>query len=241
MAIRARTDWLVVHVSATRPSQDFGAVDIDRMHRAKGWQGIGYHFVIRRNGKVETGRALNQVGAHVEGWNSTSVGICLIGGIDDAGRPQNNATAAQMAALEQLLRELKGRYLHATICGHRDLSPDRDRDGVIEPHEHIKACPCFDAIPWARLKGLPAAAIRGVWDATAPSIDALSPPDARNAYLQRLLARAGYDFGPIDGVVGKRTKAAIGQFQKWESLPVTGMFDTSTVSRLRDRFEPKAA
>jgi len=240
MTIRSRTDFLVVHVSATRPSQDFGATEIDRMHRAKGWAGIGYHFVIRRNGQVESGRKINLVGAHVEGWNSTSVGVCMIGGISEAGKPEDNATSAQKLSLQQLLRTLVERYPHATSCGHRDLSPDKDHDGVIEPHEYIKACPCFDAIPWARSKGLPAARIRGIWALMAPSIETLNPPDARNAYLQRLLMRAGYAFGPIDGVVGKRTKAAIGLFQQWENLPVTKMFDTATVARLRARFETPA-
>jgi N-acetyl-anhydromuramyl-L-alanine amidase AmpD len=241
MTIRTRTDFLVVHVSATRPSQDYGAVEIDRMHRAKGWAGIGYHFVIRRNGKVETGRAVNQVGAHVEGWNSISLGICMIGGISEAGQPEDNATQAQKLALQQLLRMLAERYPHARILGHRDLSPDKDHDGVIEPHEHIKACPCFDAIPWAHDAGLPAASIRGVWDTAAPPAETLNPPDQRNTYLQRLLARAGYAFGPIDGIVGKRTKAAIGVFQQWEGLGVTKEFDAATVAVLRARFEGPAA
>src|SRR5690606_39171735 len=100
----------------------------------------------------------------------------------------------------QLLRDLSTRYPQARICGHRDLSPDRNRDGVIGPQEHIKACPCFDAIPWASARGLPAARIRGSWNPAAPA--APSGPDARNLYLQRLLARAGYAFGAIDGVVG---------------------------------------
>ncbi len=241
MAIRARTDLIVVHVTATPPGQDIGAREVDAMHRAKGWSGIGYHFVIRRDGKVETGRAVNQVGAHVEGWNSVSIGVSLVGGVDAKGRPEDNATPAQKLSLKQLLGELSKRYVHARICGHRDLSKDLDGDGVVEPNEFVKACPCFDAIPWARSKGLPAAAIRGVWDQAAPSIHELAAPDARNVYLQRLLARAGYAFGPIDGLIGKRTKAAIEQYQSWAQLPVTGRFDEATAGRLRAQFEKAAA
>lgn len=240
MAVRSRTDFLVVHVTATPPSRDIGPREVDAMHRAKGWSGIGYHFVIRRSGKVESGRPVNQVGAHVAGWNSVSLGVSLVGGVDEKGRPQDNRTAEQTLALKQLLAELAKKYPHAKICGHRDLSPDKDGDGIIEPHEHIKACPCFDAIPWAAENGLPAAAIRGVWNAVAPSIHELAAPDARNAYLQTLLARAGYAFGPIDGVVGKRTRNAIEQFQRWEGLPLSGRFDDVTAGRLRSKFEPAA-
>lgn len=241
MAIRSRTDFIVVHVSATPPSMFIGAKEINAMHKAKGWAGIGYAYVIRRNGKVEKGRPDNQVGAHVEGWNSVSLGICVVGGVDANGHAENNMTVAQQPALEELIRSLLQKYRHAKVCGHRDLSPDRDGDGVIEPHEFIKQCPCFDAIPWARAKGLPAANIRGYWDQRAPAIAELTPPDERNVYLQKLLARAGYAFGAIDGHVGKRTAAAIRQFQRWEQLPETGLFDTATVAFLRARFERVAA
>jgi len=241
MAIRSRTDLLVVHVTATPSSRDIGAKEVDAMHRAKGWKGIGYHFVIRRDGTVETGRAINQIGAHVEGWNSVSVGVSLVGGVDERGSPQDNRTPHQTASLISLLKDLQARYPHALVCGHRDLSPDRDRDGVIEPDEFIKACPCFDAIAWARANGLRPANIRGYWDQRAPQIEALAAPDARTAYLQKLLARAGYAFGPIDGHLGKRTKAAIEQFQIWAGLKVTGTFDEQTVQHLRRRFEHKVA
>lgn len=241
MAIRRGTNLLVVHVTATPPSRDIGAKEVDAMHRAKGWKGIGYHYVIRRNGLIEAGRPINQIGAHVEGWNSVSIGVSLVGGVDERGRPQDNRTPQQTASLILLLKNLQGRYPHALVCGHRDLSPDRDRDGVIEPDEFIKACPCFDAIPWARANGRRAANIRGYWDQKAPPIKALVPPDARTVYLQKLLARAGYAFGPIDGHLGKRTAAAISQYQSWAGLKVTGTFDDTTVAHLRARFEQKVA
>lgn len=237
MAVRIRTDLIVLHVSATPPSRDIGAAEIDAMHKAKGWQGIGYHFVIRRNGKVETGRAANQIGAHVAGWNSVSLGVSLVGGVDDHGRPQDNRTAEQNATLLAFLPKLIADYRHAKICGHRDLSPDRNRNGRVDQDEFIKACPCFDAIPWARSHGLPAADIRGYWDQKAPELASLAPPDERNVYLQKLLSRAGYAFGPIDGQIGPRTMEAIRIFQKWAGLPETGDFDGLTVQLLRDRFE----
>lgn len=239
--LRTRTDHMVAHVSATRPTQDFGAKDIDAMHRARGWSGIGYAAVIRLDGREEIGRGYDKVGAHVEGWNSVSFGVCIIGGLDRNGRAANTMNAAQEATLEKIFRRESRNYPKATICGHRDLSPDKDRDGVIEPHEWLKECPCFDAIPWARSKGLPAARIRGVWDKTAPAIADKPVPDARNIYLQKLLAMAGYHFGAVDGIVGERTEGAIRQYQRWAGLPVTGAFDAATVKNLRARFERSAA
>ena len=241
MAIRTRTQLIVLHVTATPPTMDIGAAEVDRMHRARGFNGIGYHYVIRRDGKVEAGRPVDQIGAHVAGWNSVSVGISLVGGVDARGRAEDNRTEAQMASLVPLFQKLLGKYPDAKICGHRDLSPDGDGDGVIEPQEWIKECPCFDAIPWARKNGLPAASIRGYWDRKSPSVHPDDAPDQRTTYLQKLLARSGYAFGPCDGYLGHKTAAAIRQYQTWAGLPATGVFDEVTAAHLRARFEKRAA
>lgn len=145
---RTATDLLVVHCSATRPTQDIGVRDITQWHIQRGFDTVGYHYVIRRNGEVERGRPENAVGAHVRGHNTHSIGICLAGGVDNAGKPANNFTAAQFVALHQLLDELRKRYPDARVLGHRDLSPDRNGDGVISPNEFIKACPSFDVATW---------------------------------------------------------------------------------------------
>ncbi len=240
MSIRRTTKIIVVHVTATPPSADIGAREVDAMHKARGWSGIGYHFIIRRDGRVEHGRAENAIGAHVAGFNSNSLGVSMVGGVDAHGQPENNATPAQWAALEALLRDLVKKYPAARICGHRDLSPDRDHDGIIEPWEHMKACPCFDAIPWAASKGLPVMPIKGVWtEATAATLPSPSSPDGRDLYLQKLLSRAGYEFGALDGIVGPKTGAAIKRFQLAAGLPQTGEFDQDTVKRLRSMFEGK--
>lgn len=163
MAIRKSTKYLVVHVTATPPKADIGVKEVRVMHLARGFADIGYHYVIRRDGRVEKGRGEDQIGAHVQNYNSNSLGVSLVGGVDASGKPQHNATPAQMAALEALLKKLSAKYPNAGVCGHRDLSPDKDGDGIIEPFEHIKACPCFDAIPWAKSKGIKTADIKGNW------------------------------------------------------------------------------
>lgn len=145
---RSCTDWLVVHCSATRASASVCAADIRRWHLARGWVDIGYHYVICRDGTVETGRAESAAGAHVRGFNHASIGICLVGGLDADGKPENNFTDEQFAQLHTLLGELKARYPNAEIRGHRDFSPDLNKDGRITANEFYKACPCFDVREW---------------------------------------------------------------------------------------------
>ncbi|PVZ16426.1 MULTISPECIES: N-acetylmuramoyl-L-alanine amidase [unclassified Pseudomonas] len=148
---RKRTSLLVVHCSATRRDQDIGALQITQWHQQRGWATIGYHYVIRRNGTLETGRDEACVGAHVAGHNAESIGICLVGGVDMLGKPENNFTAAQFETLHGLLGELRSRYPATRIVGHRDLSPDRNGDNHVTPNEWLKACPSFDVGAWLML------------------------------------------------------------------------------------------
>lgn len=145
MTPRKSTKYLVVHCSATRPSQDIGVKEIRQWHKNQGWADIGYHYVIRRDGKVERGRAENLVGSHVAGHNSNSVGICLVGGVSqkDFTKPENNFTKEQFASLKTLLKTLSEKYKGAVVLGHRDFP------------RVAKACPSFDAKAWAKKEGLP--------------------------------------------------------------------------------------
>jgi N-acetylmuramoyl-L-alanine amidase len=141
---RKRTNWLVIHCSATRAVQDIGVKEVTQWHRAQGWSGCGYHFVIRRSGKVEVGRPVDSIGIHVKGYNVNSVGVCLAGGLNNATfKPENNYTPQQWESLKRLLKTLTAKYPKAKVRGHRDF-----------PNVH-KACPCFNAIPWAKKNGFP--------------------------------------------------------------------------------------
>jgi hypothetical protein len=248
MALRKVTTLLVVHVTATPPSRDIGVAEVRKVHLAQGWSDIGYNDLIRRSGALEEGRGVGAIGAHVAGFNSIAYGISMVGGVNAAGQPENNATPQQMATLERRLREVAAMYPGAGVCGHRDLSPDRNGNGIIEPGEWLKACPCFDAIPWAASKGLPVADIKGVWGevfsipaANDAASTKVAGPDARLVYLQKLLAMSGMQFGPIDGIVGERTAAAIRLYQEFHGLPESGTFDAATVALLRNTFEKAAA
>lgn len=145
---RNRTDYIVIHCSATPASRDIGAADIDTMHKGQGWQGIGYHFVIRRNGRVEVGEDLKKVGSHVQGFNSVSVGVCMVGGLGKDGKGENNFTPEQWDSLEDLILLLRKSYPEATIVGHRDMSPDLNKDGVVKQNEWMKECPSFSVTDW---------------------------------------------------------------------------------------------
>lgn len=146
MARKSRNITLiVVHCSATRVTTDYSPDMLERDHRARGFSSAGYHFYIRKSGQRVALRPLTLAGAHVTGFNRDSVGVCYEGGCDAAGNAADTRTAAQKNELGALLRELVVMYPDAEICGHRDLSPDKDGDGVVEPHEWVKMCPCFDA------------------------------------------------------------------------------------------------
>lgn len=131
---RKETKHVIVHCAATKPSMDVGVREIRQWHKERGFLDIGYHFVIRRNGTIEDGRDVNQVGAHTVGQNETSVGVCLVGGVDDKLQPQANFTPQQMATLRKLLGELKVMFPQAVVKGHRDFA--------------AKACPSFDVKRW---------------------------------------------------------------------------------------------
>jgi N-acetyl-anhydromuramyl-L-alanine amidase AmpD len=132
-----KIEGIVLHCSATPAKMDIGAKEITAWHKERGMLTIGYHFVIRRNGTVEKGRDIGTVGAHVEGHNAKTIGICLVGGVNAKMKPEANFTGEQFITLKSLLNTLKASYPTATILGHRDYNPK-------------KACPSFDVKPWVK-------------------------------------------------------------------------------------------
>ena len=135
---------LVIHCSATRYDRDFPVEALRSSHKARGFADIGYHFYIRRSGIVTQHRRLLEVGAHVRGLNRCSIGICYEGGLDVRYRPADTRTEWQKHSLRVLIRTLLMDYPGCRVCGHRDLSPDRNGDGRISPEEWVKECPCFE-------------------------------------------------------------------------------------------------
>ena len=121
---------IIVHCSAVRPDQTSSAAQINTWHRQRGFHlGIGYHYVIRRNGEIEPGRPEWMIGAHCVNHNAHSIGVCYEGGLDIRGQPADTRTAEQKAAMRRLLEELHRRYPRALIVGHRDLNPSKKCPG----------------------------------------------------------------------------------------------------------------
>lgn len=124
---------IILHCAATPEGKDFTVQQIDQWHRQRGFNGIGYHFVIYRDGSVHTGRDINKVGAHCTGQNTGSIGICYIGGCAADGKtPKDTRTEAQKKALRELVEKLCQQYgiSRNNVYGHNEFA--------------AKACPSFD-------------------------------------------------------------------------------------------------
>lgn len=134
MLISSNIKLLIVHCSDTDNEKDLRALDIHKMHLNFGWDGIGYHKVICRSGKIENGRPEYWIGAHVKGKNHISLGVCLIG--------RDMFTNQQFISLEKILRSWKILYPSAKIVGHCDTGHTK------------KTCPNFDVIDWCINKKL---------------------------------------------------------------------------------------
>lgn len=123
---------IIIHCADTPEGRDVKAEEIRRWHtKERGWRDIGYHYVIDLDGTVESGRPIEDAGAHCTGHNKNSIGICYVGGCDEKMQPKDTRTDAQKASLLLLLKDLRKRYPKAKIYGHRDFAQ--------------KACPSFDA------------------------------------------------------------------------------------------------
>lgn len=142
---------LVVHCSA-----GFGNVDsMKAWWRKLGWKTDGYHYVIDLDGTIIPLVPEDKISNGVKGHNSGAINICYIGGVNrkDYSKAEDTRTPEQKTSLEKLLTELKKKYPQAQIKGHRDFSPDKNLNGIIDPWERIKECPSFDAIPeYAHIK-----------------------------------------------------------------------------------------
>ena len=112
---------LVVQSLGTPPSDDIGVRELDRRDREAGFLGIGYHFVVRRDGRVEKGRALQRASAFIPGHNSNSIAICMVGGENENGHELGNYMTEQFDSLLRLLSGLSQTFPDAEVMGHRDL------------------------------------------------------------------------------------------------------------------------
>ena len=125
-----KIDEIIIHCTATVEGKDYHVADVDKWHKARGWKGIGYHYLITLDGTIEKGRPEAEVGAHTVGHNAHSIGICYVGGVDKYMKAKDTRTDAQKEAMWELLRQLLIKYPQASIHGHREFAK--------------KDCPSFD-------------------------------------------------------------------------------------------------
>lgn len=135
--------YIAVHCTASHQSMTIEG--LKQEFKRKGWVNPGYHYVVSPDGKITQLLDEDKVSNGVKGFNSVSINVAYIGGIDTNGKPIDNRTDAQKASLRSLLKMLHKKYPTAVIQGHRDFSPDLNKDGKITPNEWMKSCPCFNA------------------------------------------------------------------------------------------------
>lgn len=167
--MKRRIDRLIVHCSATKPNWMAGRGllakrdEIDRWHREdNGWSGIGYHYLIDRDGHFTQGRDPERTGAHVKGHNTGSLGICLIGGHGAAATDSfaDHFTSAQEKTLVAMLDSWLEDFPQATVHGHNEFAS--------------KGCPGFDVQSW--------------WAAQhPPATDYVKQPKVKTDWLSNLI------------------------------------------------------
>lgn len=135
--------YIAVHCTASHQSMTIEG--LKQEFKRKGWVNPGYHYVVSPDGKITQLLDEDKVSNGVKGFNAVSINVAYIGGIDTNGKPIDNRTTAQKASLRSLLKMLHKKYPTAVIQGHRDFSPDLNKDGKITSNEWMKACPCFNA------------------------------------------------------------------------------------------------
>ena len=121
---------------------DIDAAKIKHWHTVdNGWDDIGYHYVIKRDGTLETGREEHRTGSHARQVNGTSLGICMIGGSNKSGEQENNFNEEQFLTLKEIVTKLKDKYNIEKIIGHYQV-------------DDKKECPSFDVPGWLEKNGL---------------------------------------------------------------------------------------
>ena len=123
---------IIIHCSATPEGREVSVSTIRKWHLQRGFNDIGYHYVIHLDGKISVGRPIEKVGAHCAYENRGSIGICYVGGMTkDMKKPKDTRTQAQKDSLIKLMHELIYKYnKDMTIHGHNEYAN--------------KSCPCYN-------------------------------------------------------------------------------------------------
>ena len=142
MIKREKTYTIVIHCSATPATMDIGVEKIREWHvDDNGWDDVGYHHIITRDGTLEPARPEEMQGAHAPAANYRSVAICMIGGSNSNGDWEDNFLDPQWVTLKALLLNLIEKYEIKKIIGHYQV-------------DDKKECPSFKVPDWLAKEGL---------------------------------------------------------------------------------------
>lgn len=148
-----KIDRLVVHCTGT--PQSATVESIKRYWKSElDWDNPGYHGIILTDGHIHELASIDEMVNGAKGYNRHSIHIAWLGGAGDDGKPLDNRTDAQKNMLHSFIAGFRSHFPNADVVGHRDLSPDLDGDGIIEPWEWVKACPCFDVKEFMKAGGI---------------------------------------------------------------------------------------
>lgn len=221
---RSRTNRIIIHHAEASVCD---AATIHQWHKGNGWAGIGYHFVVRKNGTIQRGRPENTIGAHASGSNSDSIGICFEGAYMTESMPN-----AQKKAGKELVAYLKAKYGINKVLRHSEVCPT--------------SCPGVK-FPFSEIAGVAASSSTTVNTTTAGTSyakeDCLGKGDkgADVRELQTMLISLGYSCGDagVDGDFGNGTESAVKSFQKAIGLKVDGLAGKNTITKLRSLYANK--
>lgn len=199
-----KINYIVLHCTAGPQTQTVESIKNHWKHL--GWKSVGYHRLIAADGTIHNLADYSVPTNGVQGFNSQSIHISYIGGVKD-GRPVDNRTDAQKGAMERLVREAHGLFPNAAIVGHRDFSPDKNRDGIIQENEWIKACPSFSVKTWLNDIGFKS-------DNKKPALRTIAKVNLREG--------AGTSFPALEVLNVNTTVQYIAQSEGWTMVNVNG-------------------
>ena len=212
---RSATDLLILHHAAATSCT---AEDVHRWHVGNGWAGIGYHYLVRKDGTIYRGRPEDTVGAHAYGANSHSIGVCFEGNYE----VEQSMPAAQLAAGQTLVADIKRRWGITKVIGHKDVAGSTtDCPGKYFPFAEM-------------ISGKTETATNNTTeeDIIMVATQMIGNGDRGNAVrsMQGALIAQGYNCGSYgaDGICGAATVAAIKACQRANGLTADGICGPDT-------------
>ena len=240
---RKATKRIIIHHAA---AADADAKTIHKWHVNRGWSGIGYHFVVLKNGSIERGRPVQTIGAHCTGENSDSIGICFEGDFEKEKMPDKQIKAGQ-----ELLSYLYKKYgldkshvrkhkdLMATSCPGKNFPYNK----IISQKQPVPAASANStktACSTASNKTVYTKTqfIKDVQSAIGAKVDGIAGTETlsktvtvsmykNNKHtvvksIQKYLNAQGYNCGAVDGIAGIKFDSAIKAYQKANRCIIDG-------------------